>query len=303
MSAHSSYADWIAVDWGTSNLRAWAMREDVPVAEASSGKGMSSLKQSEFEPALLELIEPWLGAGTNMIVACGMVGSRQGWCEAPYAAVPTRPMSPILARPDVRDPRLSVHIVPGLKQVNPPDVMRGEETQIAGFLRKEPSFDGILCLPGTHTKWAQISAGEVVSFRTFMTGETFGLLAKSSVLRHSIGTGWDADAFEAAVSETIARPEAIASKLFALRADDLVNGASQDAARARLSGLLIGMELAAARAYWLGQRIILIGDNRLCAHYDSALSSQGAATELADATAITLAGLASARDQILESAT
>jgi 2-dehydro-3-deoxygalactonokinase len=99
--------------------------------------------------------------------------------------------SPASPRPDARsgatkDPRLRVSILPGLKQAVPPDVMRGEETQIAGFLAAAPGFDGVLCLPGTHAKWVQISAEEVVSFRTFMTGELFDLLSTQSVLRHSI---------------------------------------------------------------------------------------------------------------------
>jgi len=74
-----------------------------------------------------------------------------------------------------------MHILPGLKQDKNPDVMRGEETQIAGFLAGNPDFDGVLCLPGTHTKWVHISAKEIVSFQTVMTGELFALLSQNSV--------------------------------------------------------------------------------------------------------------------------
>ena len=163
--------DWIAVDWGTSNLRVWAMGPDGVLAQAQSDDGMGRLARDGFEPALLALIAPWLGAGVTPVMACGMVGSRQGWCEAPYRAVPCTPMDARMAmRVLVRDPRISVRIAPGLKQASPADVMRGEETQIAGALALGAQ-DGVICLPGTHSKWAQVSAQEVVSFQTYMTGE------------------------------------------------------------------------------------------------------------------------------------
>ncbi len=296
MPAEGAYCDWIAVDWGTSRLRAWAMTGDGPRAEAASERGMATLTRDAFEAALLELVEPWLGRDRAEVIACGMVGSRQGWVEAPYRAVPCAPLAAGLVRAPAVEPRLSVLVVPGLKQAEPPDVMRGEETQIAGFLAARPAFDGVLCLPGTHTKWAQISAGEVVSFRSFMTGELFALLSRSSVLRHTVGAGWDDAAFAAALEEAMAKPEALAARLFALRAEGLLTGVAPGAARARLSGLLIGAELAAARPYWLGQQIAVIGAGDLAAGYSAALSAQGLAPETAEADAMTRAGLRAARD-------
>ena len=224
-----------------------------------------------------------------------LVGARQGWVEAPYGTVPCKPHGQPFARPDTRDPRIDVRVIPGLKQTDNPDVMRGEETQIAGLLKAKPNFDGVACLPGTHTKWVHISAGEVVSFRTFMTGELFGLIAKNSVLRHSIGSGWHDETFTKAVTDTLSRPEAMAANLFSIRADQLLNATDPGTAKARLSGLLIGAELAAARPYWLGQNIVLIGDETLSKHYATALKTQGAPAHIADATQTTLAGLASAR--------
>lgn len=295
MSGSATYADWIAVDWGTSNLRAWAMRGSDAVAEATSDKGMGSLTKSDFEPALIALIDPWLGAAKTPVFACGMVGARQGWVEAPYATVPCGPYTNTFAKPKTSDPRIDVHVIPGLKQTNTPDVMRGEETQIAGLLAAMPNFDGIACLPGTHTKWVHISAGEVVSFRTFMTGELFGLIAKNSVLRHSIGSGWDDETFAKAVTDTLSRPEAMAANLFGIRADQLLNATDPGHAKARLSGLLIGAELAATKPYWLGQNIVLIGDETLSRHYATALQTQGAPAHIANAKETTLAGLAAAR--------
>jgi 2-dehydro-3-deoxygalactonokinase len=287
---------WIAVDWGTSNLRVWAMDGAGQIlAEATSDDGMGKLARADFEPALLRLITPWLAAGPVPIVACGMVGSRQGWCEAPYRAVPCTPLdSAAQVIAPATDPRLQVHIAPGLKQASPADVMRGEETQIAGALRLMPNYDGIFCLPGTHSKWVQISAGEVVNFQTFMTGELFALLSEHSVLRHGMQDGgWEDAAFDTGLSDAISRPERIAARLFSLRAEGLIAGLSPAAAKSRLSGLLIGIELAGARPYWLGQRVTLIGAEKISAAYARALSAQGVEAQTLPATACTLAGLAS----------
>ncbi|NNE89332.1 MAG: 2-dehydro-3-deoxygalactonokinase [Silicimonas sp.] len=300
MNSEASYADWIAVDWGTSRVRAWAMKNDVPIAEAHSDQGMGTLAKDAFESALLALIDPWLGVRQTKVVACGMVGARQGWAEAAYSDVPCTPVSENHTRPPVKDTRIDVHILPGLCQRKPADVMRGEETQIAGYLAKYPDFDGVICLPGTHTKWAQVSAGEVVSFRTFMTGEMFALLSKSSVLRHSLTKGWDEETFLQAVSDGLSRPEAMASRFFSIRAESLLSALDGASATARLSGWLLGAELAAARAYWLGQRVALIGNATLSKHYATALGAQGVATETADATKVTLAGLFAAYEHIKE---
>ncbi len=287
--------DWIAVDWGTSNLRVWAMGETGVLATAASDQGMGGLARDGFEPALLALIGDWLTPGRQTpVIACGMVGAKQGWAEASYRATPCAPVasSGLCAVPTV-DPRLTVWIVPGLCQSKPADVMRGEETQIAGALALDPGFDGVICLPGTHSKWAHVSAGEVVSFQTFMTGEMFALLAAQSVLRHSIAAeGQDDAAFDEAVTEALSRPDRLAARLFSLRADGLLHGLSPIAARARLSGLLIGTELAGAKPYWLGQHVRLIGSDALVANYARALAAQGVAAEPLPAAACTLAGLA-----------
>lgn len=295
MSAEIAPA-WIAVDWGTSNLRAFAMGADGVMAEAASGEGMGTLARDGFEPALLRLVGPWLH-GPVEVVACGMVGSRQGWHEAPYRAVPCGPVDgATLTAVPVRDARLRLRIVPGLKQVSPADVMRGEETQIAGALALRPGFDGVLCLPGTHSKWVHVSAGEVVSFQTCMTGELFALLSGQSVLRHGmVGEGFDDGAFDAALSDALSRPERLAARLFGLRAEGLLAGLTPATARARLSGLLIGIELAATRAYWLGQPVTIVGADRLSGLYARALAAQGVEARAIPAAEATLAGLALAR--------
>ena len=282
--------DWIAVDWGTSNLRVWAMSGATPVDQATSDKGMGELAPDQFEPILADLIKPW--PANLPIFACGMLGAKQGWVEAAYRKTPCAAVAPSADLTKAPAKSLNVQIAPGICQNAPADVMRGEETQIAGYLAQDPDFDGILCLPGTHTKWVHISAGEVVSFRTFMSGELFALLSEHSVLRHSVNTDqWDADAFTAAVGDTMSRPERLAADLFGLRASDLLQGQTASTARAKLSGLLIGAELAAARPYWLGQPVVLIGAPALTELYAAALAAQGVTAPRADSAPLTLAGL------------
>jgi 2-dehydro-3-deoxygalactonokinase len=290
---------WIAVDWGTSNLRAWGIGSDGEVvAEASSDQGMGRLERSGFEPALLDLVGGWLPhARQTLVIACGMVGARQGWIEVPYRQAPCRPVfSDVIGSPESRDPRLNVKVLAGIKQTKPsPDVMRGEETQIAGFLAEDPQFEGMLCLPGTHTKWVRISAGNIVHFRTFMTGELFHLLASQSVLRHSFGGGgWDKAEFVKAVASIATESNRFAERLFAIRADSLVSGLEPATAKARLSGTLIGSELAGAQDYWLDQNVTIVGNGAQSETYAEALSALGQSPRMIDATHVTLAGLKSA---------
>lgn len=306
MNSATAQPDWIAVDWGTSHLRLWRMTgAGTLISRTGSDQGMGKLARTGFEPVLLDLLRRDLSPQRRLtVICCGMVGARQGWAEAHYTPVPARPPGIRSATSVVTESEnLSVHILPGMSQNSPPDVMRGEETQIAGFLAAEPDFDGVLCLPGTHCKWAQISAGEVVSFRTFLTGELFALLAGQSVLRHSIApSGMDQASFTEAVERAISRPQSLAGDLFSLRADALLQGLDPVAARSRLSGLLIGAELSASRPYWLGQNIVIVGESAVAAAYETALRAQGAVPRRVDAEAMTLNGLRAAYAELKEHA-
>jgi 2-dehydro-3-deoxygalactonokinase len=304
--------EWIAVDWGTSNLRAWAIGHDGEIVhDASSPRGMAKLSaklsRDEFEPTLVALIGDWLPANRRtLIVACGMVGARQGWIEVPYSEAPCPPASAHSARsPQTSDPRLDVRIIAGVMQRSPaPDVMRGEETQIAGILQQSPGFDGVICMPGTHTKWVRVRGGEIVQFQSCMTGEIFALLATQSVLRFSLDdSAFDEDAYGSAVRAAFERPETLAGALFTIRASSLVAGLTPAAARARLSGLLIGAELAATRPYWNGRGVSIIANGRQAELYDSALRSLGIATTLLPAQDVTLAGLRAARANFVKETT
>ncbi len=306
--------DWIAADWGTTRLRVWAMDgAGAVLARAESDAGMARLERGGFEAALLTLVADWLsprpaGAPQMPVIACGMVGARQGWVEAPYRSLPCTPLDAAgLVPAPVADARLAVRVIPGVKQTAPPDVMRGEETQIGGFLRSRPDFIGTLCLPGTHTKWVGIAGGRIERFRSFMTGELFALLSQASVLRHSVAAeGRDEASFLAGVETGYGRPQALAESFFALRAAALLEGLAPVAARARLSGLLIGAELAARAADGAldGDRrrgtLVVAGAPDITDAYRLALSHLGHACTAITDEMLVLDGLRAARTLIGE---
>jgi len=303
---HVINPSWIAIDWGTTNLRVWAMGPDNQVLDhKGSTDGMGSLEREGFEPALLRLVAPWLADDkTTPAVACGMVGARQGWIEAPYCAVPCAPIDATFCAAPVSDKRISVQIVPGLSQLDPADVMRGEETQIAGLMAALDITDGILCLPGTHTKWVAVESGIVNRFLTVMTGELFALLSKQSVLRHGMAQeGWDDAAFTLGLETALDNPAGLTANLFALRAEGLLKGLPPQSARAQLSGLLMGTELSGTKTYWQkAAKVHLIGDGTLSRLYAAALAHRLVDVQIHDADRITLAGLCNAYQRYKDTA-
>ena len=290
-------ADWIAVDWGTSNVRAWRIGgEGDVVSSDSSDKGMAQLEPQEFEAALLELVGGWLNTDRRTeVLICGMAGAKTGWVEAPYRSAPCPPLARgETASPRVRDPRLEICIAPGIKTDNPGyDVMRGEEIQVAGYLAGSPGFEGVLCMPGTHTKWVHVKDGEIVSFRTYMSGELFMILSRHSVLGACLAEdGWNESEFLRTVDTVLSRPESLASQLFGIRAASLIADLPPADATARLSGCLVGAEIAAAKQYWLGRSLVIVGAERIARAYLSALTQVGAQPATADSAQVTLAGFA-----------
>lgn len=307
----SEEISWIAADWGTSNLRIWGVdASGKVVVQRSSQDGMGGLAPADFEPALLSLIGDILPSDcVTQVLICGMAGAKQGWVEAPYANVPysflvsSKGNCPIKAR--TKDKRINARILPGLSQQKPFDVMRGEETQISGFLSNEKDFDGILCMPGTHTKWVSISENTLQNFQTTMTGEMFALISKQSVLRHSLGentsrdsSAWDQRIFNSTIEETRTSPNHAITRLFEIRAASLLSDQTSAQANSRLSGLLIGAEVNATKSLWQEKQVIIIGDPTLSALYECALLSFGCDTKTADYGDLSLAGLKAAHAKL-----
>jgi 2-dehydro-3-deoxygalactonokinase len=290
---------FVAVDWGTSSFRAWLMAADGHVlAETRGPEGMLHCATAGFAPVLSDHLAK-LGAAQDLpVLICGMAGAKQGWIEAPYLHTPTR-LDALHAGAQRVDISGDVRILPGVAQADAasPDVMRGEETQLLGVT--EPDFTGLVCIPGTHSKWIQIEAGSVVSFTTYMTGELFSVIAQHSILKHAV----DHDAESPAANEAFrdglwrarAAPAAVSNSLFGLRAAQLLGFQHKADGAARLSGLLIGTEIADAGARYGTQRPLrLIGAGALRGLYAEALAGAGYDITIVDAERASQQGLTKA---------
>lgn len=295
MSAREPFT--VAVDWGTSSLRVWVLSRDGAVlAERRSPDGMGTLTPDRFEGVLrghldaLDFLVSHLARPTPVVI-CGMAGARQGWREAPYADAPGRLDGIIGKAVSVPADGLDVRILPGMAQHHPdkPDVMRGEETQLLGLLLDDPTATGLVAMPGTHSKWVALDEGTVTSFSTVMTGELFALLARQSILRHTIGEAAPsgdpaAEAFLAGARLGLAEPDGLVSRLFGIRAGGLLFGTAGDAAADRLSGLLIGAEVGSALAHHEGGTpVILVASGRMADLYAAVLGAAGATVRHVDA--------------------
>jgi 2-dehydro-3-deoxygalactonokinase len=278
-----SAAALIAVDWGTTRLRAMLLdRDGSVIAEAESGDGIGTLSGGH-EAALERLIAGWPGVPA---ILAGMVGSRQGWREAAYVECPADAarLAAKAARFATRAGR-EVAIVPGLMLRDPRrdgDVIRGEETQAIGLIAGEPAFRGISIHPGTHSKWIALAAGRIARFQTFLAGEMFGLLAHTSFLRHSVAAdSRDVAAvpdFALAVRRTGADGLPFLAAIFSVRVRQLLDDVAREDNLAYLSGLVIGSEIAAARALgWLDDRplVRIVGTHALARAYETALALLG----------------------------
>lgn len=292
-----------AVDWGTTRLRVWLLDEaGAVVDERRSDEGLLTAQHKGFASVLDRHLKDMGAADGLPAIVCGMAGARQGWIEAPYVEVPSSLGDILGAAVPVPDAGRDVRIVPGLAQRNPrtPDVMRGEETQLAGVAAEVGSGSHLVCMPGTHCKWVGVDDGTVSGFGTWPTGEMFSVFAQHSILRHSLGekpapVAPDNAVFQEWCREALADGD-IGARLFGIRAAGLLNGLGQADAAAALSGLLIGAEIASATRRF-GKRdtpVVLVGSGPLGALYAEALKLGGLAVRLADADKAVLSGLVAA---------
>jgi 2-dehydro-3-deoxygalactonokinase len=274
----------LALDWGTSTLRASLLGDGAQALQTRrDARGVMAVPAGGFGAVLRELCGDWLDAHPQLpVIASGMVGSRQGWQEAPYLELPAGPeqAAAALTAVDLGGGR-RLHIVPGACDQPRPgrhDVMRGEETQVWG---SAPGA-GWCVLPGTHSKWVRVDgAGRVCRLHTYMTGELYALLTQHGTPGRLMKHGRRDDAAFAAGLALGAEEHAQATQaFFAARTAGLVGGVAPDALPDYLSGLLIGVEIAGALATLAPDErrapLLLIGDDELCGRYARALQQLGA---------------------------
>ena len=285
--ATSGPAHLLAVDWGTTALRGALLdAQGAVLDERSFARGILGVAAGGFAAVFAESFGDWVDAGVPRCLVSGMAGSKQGWMEAPYCACPAgfADVAAQLTRIDDTSLQLPVAIVPGLccEVAAPgstlpavPDVMRGEEVQIFGAMQLAGCDQGVFVLPGTHSKWADVVAGRVRQFQTFMSGELYALLSQHSLLARSIAA--DAPFDPAAFTQGIAQAAEGAGLLhnaFGTRTLSLFGRMDANALASYLSGLVIGEELRGQTLH-PDRPVVLVGSSVLVPRYALALSLQG----------------------------
>lgn len=275
----------IALDWGTSSLRAYLL-DDVSLVldERRFDYGIRNLPAGGFEAAFAEACADWRQMHPEVpLIACGMVGSRQGWSEVPYLSCPTDcdAVSRSLGQLALADGGV-LHVVPGLSIEPPgrvPDVLRGEETQVFGAVRDGDT--ATIILPGTHSKWVSLVDGKIQAFATYMTGELYDLLSTRSLLAAMMtASEMDPAAFDQGVRAGVDgfAADGVLHHLFGVRTLALFGRLREEASASYLSGLLIGAEIGGATRgdrVSPGARIIVLGEYTITERYLEALAAAG----------------------------
>ncbi|MEY2618577.1 MAG: hypothetical protein RL522_1579 [Pseudomonadota bacterium] len=286
----------IAIDWGTTSLRGALLdRQGAVLQERSAPLGILHVPAGGFEATFQDLFGDWMRPPSQVALMAGMVGSQQGWQEAPYCPCPAGAQDIANALRWVQPGRIAIvpglscrqdglRQVPDLAQV--PDVMRGEETQILGALATTGESDATLVLPGTHSKWASVSGHRVEDFTTYMTGEVYQLLRQHSILARTLPTTADAaapddEAFDWGVMRALEERGGLLHTAFSVRTLSLFRQVPPERLSDYLSGLVIGEEVR-AQAPDPATPVLLVGATGLTARYERALSLAGIPSRVLD---------------------
>jgi 2-dehydro-3-deoxygalactonokinase len=265
----------IGIDWGTTSFRAFRLGANGEIRDRrASARGVMTVRDGRFGDTLREEIGPWLAAGEDRVLLCGMVGSRQGWLEAPYLPLPAGLDSIAAALTEVPFDWARVRLIPGLigaDRDDVPEVMRGEETQLLGL----DQADALVCLPGTHSKWARLRGGLITGFTTHMTGEMFAALRGHTILGRMMRDGPPAPAAFAQGVARSADAGGLTHHVFGVRTLALTGVLAETETAAYLSGLLIGHEVRAALAEHDDAAVTVIGGDELAALYAQAITALG----------------------------
>jgi 2-dehydro-3-deoxygalactonokinase len=273
----------IGVDWGTSSFRAFRLDADGQVVDRiAASRGIMAVQDGVFAAVLDEQVGPWIEQGETRVLMAGMIGSRQGWREAPYLACPASPEAIAGALVTVPFDAAQVLLVPGLTdrdESGVPEVMRGEETQLIGTLQAMGGH-GVACLPGSHSKWASLSEGRIERVFTYLSGELFAALRSATILGRMMEPGpTDLAAFDRGVARSGDKGHLL-HHLFGVRTLTLFGELTEAAGASYLSGLLIGTELRAAMPGSFA--VHLIGAADLCLLYQRAILALGGAAVIED---------------------
>lgn len=273
--------DFVAVDWGTSSFRAYLVKSAQVTAEHEAARGILTVEPGQHAGVLRTLIGflPSEAAGLPIVMS-GMIGSRQGWKEAPYASVPATLADIVQGALRWREPGLGpIALLPGVMQDPPggmPDVMRGEETQIFGALDLLGLSEGTFIMPGTHSKAVAVSDSALKGFRSFMTGEVFAALKGHTILGRLMEDGQpngEGFARGVAASRSVSSAGGLLNAIFGARTLGLFKRLPPPELGEYLSGLLIGAELCEALPE--DGEAVVVGSDELCDRYVRAADQLG----------------------------
>ncbi|MEJ8574825.1 2-dehydro-3-deoxygalactonokinase [Microbaculum marinum] len=295
--------EFIAVDWGTTNARAYALDGGGTVLDRrETSLGIRNVADGRFAEAFETLVGCWRTPGPVPVLMSGMIGSRQGWVETAYLDCPADPVAVAQGLGAVPGQQ-NVAIVPGVclpAGSAHRDVMRGEEVQCFGALEMSGAGDAVICLPGTHSKWVDMSGGALVRFATSMTGEAFSAMRDHSILGAlmpaTTSPSWEAGSSFATGVERSGDTGGLLHHLFSVRADGLFDVVPADGLADYLSGILIGHEVREmARMFEPDGAVLVVGGGSLTARYASAFEMLGLSMQAVDAERATIAGLTAIR--------
>lgn len=281
---------FVAVDWGTSNRRAWLIEDGTVAVRHRDDRGVTAVAAGSFAAAAAALRDRFGGAP---LVLAGMIGSTRGWIDAGYVPCPATIGD--IAAATVR-PAPGIAILPGVAQRHPrPDVMRGEEVQFLGAAAAGlVPPDGFLCQPGTHAKWARLEHGAIAGFTTAMTGEMYAILAAHALIGAAmVAPVADTPAFRDGVADAgdIGGDGDLLARLFGVRAASVLGTRDDADAAAYVSGLLIGADVAARLRDAPDRRVHLLADDTLGPLYATAIAARGGEAVRIDSETAFLAGI------------
>lgn len=273
---------FIALDWGSSNCRAYKVNAQGNIeGQIDSPKGVAKISREEIPSVLGEIVTQWPDVA-DTIYACGMIGSTVGWESVPYIECPTFPTQFAETLPILDINGVKLNVSPGLRCTSifgQPDVMRGEEMQYLGFLYNQEEVStatGLICMPGTHSKWLVVENGAAKHFSTVMTGDVFAALSQNGLLKsHLCGKAVISPAFFEGVDYAL-KGGALGRQLFSVRSRVVLGELAESDATSYASGILIGGEINDALAVygrWLEfSPVTLIGSRDFCELYKAALA-------------------------------
>lgn len=274
---------YLAMDMGTSNTRLWLCEKkriiDLKQAPFGAKSGKLEGKSILFQ-RVRDLINELLLTNKiskeqiDCIITSGMSGSEIGLCEVPHIDLPSDAYKEannlsITVIPEITD--IPFWFAPGVKQTLNgclSDIMRGEETEVFGILPYLPlNTPATIILPGTHNKIIRVSeTGEIINFRTTLSGELLDMIINNSILSGSVSHKFVISETDVLRGASYACSNGLNAAIFHIRVM-AKNGVSSDQLSSFLYGAVLGEDIAIINKYSGTDNIYIGGSKTLQSVY------------------------------------